>query len=287
MTSTPKPARFLSFAGAAAPDRPRLYCFPFAGGTASMFASWARTLSPEIAVFGVELAGHGSRFSEDKPESVQEMAATVVAALLSLQDTTSVAFYGHSLGALVALETARLLAVAGTGSHLEERMRLRPLVHLFVGAARAPHHPAVTPLIHGLPQREFLDAVQHRYGGLPAVLFEEPELLELVLPVLRADFRAYEQYLFWPNPRLQVPVTGFHGTRDGIATAESMQGWSDVTPKEFQSYPIEGDHFFLNTGSDVVLRRIRQCLRGTQGGTQGSAPSTSQFFPDREATTRV
>ena len=238
---------FLTFSATApAPaHQPRLYCFAYAGGAASVYAPWARALAPQIAVLGVELPGHGSRFQETPHESVAKMSAGIAEAIASEDSDAPFAFYGHSLGAVVAFETAQLLAQRGPA-------------HLFIGAARAPHLPPTVPAISHLPSMEFLQAVQERYGGLPAALFEEPELLELVLPVLRADFKAYEGYRC-PEPRaLNCPVTAFHGATDPVVRGAAVHEWALVTSHAFQMETLPGDHFFLNTNREALLAHIRQ-----------------------------
>jgi medium-chain acyl-[acyl-carrier-protein] hydrolase len=238
------------------PDhRPRLYCFPYAGGSASVFASWARALSPQIVVIGVEMPGHGARFEELPLEKVEDMAAEAAAAIAAAGNEGPFAFYGHSLGAIVAFETVRLLQA----STLEVPAAGAPM-HLLVGATRAPHLPRIVPPISHLPKQEFLDAVQQRYGGLPAVLFEEPELLELVLPALRADFKAYEAYKYASSDQVQCPISAFHGTKDEVVRAAAVGEWSRATDGSFALQTVEGDHFFLNTNREPMLARIRQAF---------------------------
>jgi surfactin synthase thioesterase subunit len=181
------------------------------------------------------------------------MAAGITDAIAGSASRAPFVLYGHSLGAVVAFETALLLQRTG---------RTAGPIHLFVGAARGPHLPPPVPAISHLPQDEFLDAVQHRYGGLPAALFEEPELLELVLPILRSDFRAYENYLYTGSLAtgslaLACPVTAFHGANDPIVRSADVSEWSRMTATGFKMEVVEGDHFFLNTHRDVLLAHVR------------------------------
>ena len=240
---------FLSFTRAVATseNQPVLYCFTYAGGSCSLYAPWARALTPAITVLGVEMPGHGARFQEPPLDAVAAMAEEAANAIEAAASHAPYAFYGHSLGALVAFETARLL---------QRREHPRSLRHLFVGAARAPHLPPIMPQIGHLETAAFLDAVQHRYGGLPAVLFDEPELLEIVLPVLRADFSAYERYQFEGLSALDCPVTAFHGAEDAIVRTSAVSEWSRVTRGDFRIEELPGDHFFLNACRDTLLQTI-------------------------------
>ncbi len=236
-------------------DRPRLYCFPYAGASSSVFASWAQELKSSMAVYGVDLPGHGSRFKDPLGEDVHLMAAGAAKAIMAAEDVYGksihkFAFYGHSLGAIVAYETARLL----------DKQLLASLGHLFVGAARAPATPSPVPAISHLDDTRFLEAVQQRYGGLPAVLFEEPELLEMVLPILRADFRAYEGYRQSSGSRLDLPVIAFFGKQDAVVTPGLMEEWSQVSSAPLQLHSIDGGHFFLNDCRDRLLQYIRNSI---------------------------
>ena len=234
--------------------QPRLYGFAYAGGSAAIYAPWARALAPDITVIGVEMPGHGARFQETPLENVEAMASEAASVIADEASSAPLAFYGHSLGAVVAFETARLLQSHSSG------VRKPSLLHLFVGAARAPQLPRVLTPISQLPKNEFLEAVQHRYGGLPAALFEEPELLEMLLPVLRADFNAYETYQYDEPSPLLCPVTAFYGTNDSVVRSAAMNEWSRVTESSFEFEQVEGDHFFLNTCRDALLKRISGCF---------------------------
>jgi surfactin synthase thioesterase subunit len=252
---------FLSFTSAGvAPEQPRLYCFAYAGASASVYAPWARALAPQVAVVGVELPGHGSRFSEAPLGSIAAMASGMAQVIAEQPDEAPFAFYGHSLGAVVAFETARLLGDSGP-------------MHLFAGAARAPHLPPPVPAISHLPAMEFLDAVQKRYGGLPAALFDEPELLEMVLPVLRADFGAYEKYVYAESAPIACPITAFHGTGDPVVHGALVSAWSLVTTGAFRHEAMDGDHFFLNTCRPVLLRHVREVFDCYDGASTTNAAS--------------
>ena len=233
-------------------DRPRLYCFPYAGASSSIFAPWARELDSTFKVLGVDLPGHGSRFKDALCESIHLMAASAAEVISAAENGTGrsskrFAFYGHSLGAVVAYETARLL----------DKGCLASLDTLFVGAARAPETLSPVPKISHLDDTGFLEAVQARYGGLPAVLFEEPELLNMVLPVLRSDFLAYENYQSAPGPSLHLSVAGFFGRQDAVVTSTSMEQWSQVSSGPFQLHAMDGGHFFLNDCRDCLLGHVR------------------------------
>src|SRR5262245_54667499 len=162
--------------------RMRLMCFPYAGGSASIFRQWAPQL-PGIEICLVNLPGRGVRIAEPPCRSWRELADALATAW-SGQPDVPFAIYGHSLGALVAFEVTREL----------RRRGLPQPQHLFVAAYRAPQLGRRHPPLHGLPDREFIDTVARRHNGIPGALLDDPELLQLLTGVLRADYYLHETY---------------------------------------------------------------------------------------------
>ncbi len=241
---------FLRFGSPRSSGKMRLYTFAHAGASARTFASWAALLGAEIEVFGVEFAGHGSRGLEEPVTSVHAMAHEVAGAIEQAGDPRPFAFYGHSLGALVAYEAARLL----------EESPWRPR-HLFIGAMRAPHLPRTTTAVAHLADEEFLLAIQERFGGIPQAVLNEPELMAMILPAMRADFVAYEDYVHGEGQVLSCPVTAFAGKRDPIVPVASVARWADHTTGPFEIHTVAGDHFFLTECREQVLGVVARCLQ--------------------------
>jgi len=215
-----------------------------------MFAGWGERLKPEIEVWAALPRGRGMRFREKTLETVEAMVEDY---LWSLRDNLDMpfAFYGHSLGGLVAFEMARRLEAEGLPSP----------EHLFIGASAPPHFGLIHSRIGHLSGAEFVDAVQERYAGIPAPVLNEPELMELLLPVLRADFSAYEDYEFANTALLRCPVTVFAGSEDRGISEEMMIGWEQHTRGRFEMHAVSGDHFFLTTSKDIVLTTIQKSLQ--------------------------
>ena len=242
-------SRFVS-SPKALPGQRRLFCFPYAGGSAPVFAGWSERLQPDAEVWAALPRGRGQRFRETTVETVEAMVEDY---LWALRDNLNLpfAFYGHSLGGLVAFEVARRLEAEG----------LPTPEHLFIGASAPPHYGLIHSKIGHLPDAEFVDVVQERYAGIPAAVLNEPELMELLLPVLRADFAAYENYEFADTGSLSCPVTAFSGAEDRGIAPEVMAGWSQHTRGRFEMHTVPGDHFFLTVSKDFVLSTIQQNLR--------------------------
>jgi medium-chain acyl-[acyl-carrier-protein] hydrolase len=243
----------------------RLYCFPHAGGAPSVFFGWPELLAPAVEVIWIQQPGRGSRFVE-KPHTQVNAISAEIAAEIAAENSGSnpipFAFYGHSLGALVAFEVARQL----------RRQSLPQPVHLLVGAARGPHLERILPPLGHLTDDQFIQEMQNRYSGIPEAVLEHPELLKLFLPVLRADFAAFESYLYAEEPPLGCPVSAFSGKNDPMVTRESMEAWSRHTNDVFTLHTLVGDHFFVTSERATLVELIRQSLIGAGNIKSGTTP---------------
>jgi medium-chain acyl-[acyl-carrier-protein] hydrolase len=223
--------------------RLRLYCFPYAGSGAGVFRSWSDGLDQRIEVRAIVPPGRERRFVEPALDAVTVMADGLLPALLPALDPPF-ALFGHSLGAMLAYETARRLTAAGQAP-----------VHLMVSASRAPHHPKDGIQYHRLPDAEFLPAVSG-LGGTPPELTESAELVELMLPTLRADFTAAETYSQEPDPPLPCPITAFAGSDDPVVSGAGVQAWAAHSGAGFRAHVLPGDHFFIATARSALLELI-------------------------------
>lgn len=154
------------------------------------------------------------------------------------------------MGALLAFEVARAL---------RERSLPQP-VHLFVSGRQSPRSPFARKPLHLLPDGPFLRECVRRYQGIPQAILNEPELVKLFLPVLRADMQAVETYEYERQKALTVPMTAFHGSDDNTSKPEEIQLWANETQSGFSYLELPGGHFFLQTARDQVLEIIRETL---------------------------
>jgi medium-chain acyl-[acyl-carrier-protein] hydrolase len=231
-----------------APGRVRLFCFPHAGGGASAYFPWGAAL-PEMEVLALQLPGREGRLREPPFHDFGQLRAAVLAALLPLLDGPFV-FFGHSMGALLAYELARDLARAG-----------RPLpAHIYVSGRRSPLVRDTDGPLHALPDAAFADALERRFGGLPAVIRAEPELLALFLPILRADITALERHEFAAGAPLPVPITALGGTDDVQARLELLQAWAPLTSASLATQRLPGGHFYLHERRAEFLQALRAHL---------------------------
>ena len=230
--------------------RLRLFCFPYAGAGASIFRTWSDGLPADVEVCPVQIPGRGTRLMETPFTQLAPMVEALAQTIGPLLDKPF-AFFGHSLGALVGFELAR---------ELRRQSGVQP-VRLFVSADRAPQIPHRDRPIHALPEGEFL-AELRRLNGIPGKVLEEVELMQIILPVLRADFAIYETYVYSTEPPLNCPISTFGGLQDCRVSRGDLEAWRDQTSGSFSLRMFPGDHFFWNTTQPLLLQVLSRELRG-------------------------
>ncbi|EHR61169.1 thioesterase II family protein [Saccharomonospora cyanea] len=226
----------------------RLYCLPYAGGGASVFHDWPDLVGPDVEVHAVALPGRERRFGEDPEFDLTELAE----AFAAHDDSRPFALYGHSLGGLVGFEVIRWLR--RTGARLP--------VRLYAGACRAPHVRTPGPFLglSRLPDDELVRQVADG-GGIPAEVLAEPELMELVLPALRADFARIDDYEYVPGPPIEVPVVAFAGRTDHAVPLDQVRAWAPHTAAGFHLTVLDGGHFFLRESCEELVAALSADLR--------------------------
>ncbi len=239
----------------------RLFCFPYAGGGAIIYHGWPPRL-PMIELLSVQLPGRETRLKEAPYTSLPALVRATGQALLPFFDKPF-CFFGHSMGALIAFELAR---------EIRREYGLSPR-HIFVSGRRAPTIPLQHKTIHDLPQKEFIERLRDLNGTRPAVL-EFTELIELLLPMLKADFAICETYVYKHDEPLNCGISAFGGLEDGHVKREHLEAWRQQTVREFKLRMLPGDHFFLHSSQEVLLeimfRELHKQL-GSNGRTDASS----------------
>lgn len=227
----------------------RLFFFPYAGGGASIFRPWAESLPPDVEVRLAQLPGRENKLMEPPFTRLEPLVEAVAGAIEPLLDRPF-AFYGHSMGALIGFELTRLL----------RREFGRGPAHLFVSGRRAPHLPPDEAPTYNLNEADFIEKLR-RLNGTPKEVFEHPELLPLILPLLRADFTVCETYAYKDEPPLRCPITVMSGLEDGHVGTDLLEEWQLQTDGPCDIHLFPGDHFFLHGARPRILRLITQTLR--------------------------
>lgn len=241
-------SRFISFKPA--PQvRLRLFCFPYAGGGASMFYAWSSGLPPEVQVCPVHLPGRENRLTEPPFTRLSPLVQKLARVLLPFTDMPF-AIFGHSLGAVIGFELGR---------ELRRQHRLRP-IHLFVSARRAPQLPNHASPLHQLRDAEFLQELLSRYNGIPKVILQDRELMKLFLPVIKADMAILETYAYASEEPLECPISAFGGLLDREISHADLEAWSRQTRSTFAVQMFPGDHFFIQSARAYLLRALSQDL---------------------------
>jgi medium-chain acyl-[acyl-carrier-protein] hydrolase len=215
-----------------------------------LFRLWSDELPASIEIHAVQLPGREARLREPLVTALPALAEQVAEALLPVL-TGPCAFFGHSLGGLLAFEVARVLRRRGA----------RQPVHLLVAARAAPQLARDQPTLHTLPSEELVAEVVRRYDGIPAAVRQEPALLQLLLPVLRADLQLLESYEYAEGEPLECPLSVFGGQQDGTVQPAQLEAWGAQTLGAFRLRMLPGNHFFLNTSRMALLQGIVEDLR--------------------------
>jgi medium-chain acyl-[acyl-carrier-protein] hydrolase len=224
----------------------RVFLFPFAGGNASAFLPWQALLGPGVELRVAQLPGHGARLFDPPAVDLDELVAELAPAVAALADRPFL-LYGHSLGALVAFEVARRLRRTGGPEP----------VSLWVSGAEGPQTRLIKRELHRLEEAELIEALREYNGTAPEML-DDRELMELVLPGVRADFALNERYVYRPEPPLDLPIHVLLGESDEFVVLERAAGWARESSLQGSERRFTGDHFFLHPQAKTIAALIAE-----------------------------
>ena len=229
--------------------RLRLFCLPYAGGTASLYRTWHQHLPEEIEVCAVQLPGRENRFREQPFSNLAKLVQMLLPNLLPHLDKPF-ALFGHSMGALIAYELAQQLQM---GRHMP--------THLIVSGRRSPILPDPAPPLHTLPGDDaFLAGLQRRYNNLPALMLSDAAFRDLFTPLLRADMTLVETYTYTSRPPLTCPLLALGGEEDANTSQAELRAWQSLTSADFAVQRFPGGHFYLNEQTQPLLSTLASYL---------------------------
>jgi medium-chain acyl-[acyl-carrier-protein] hydrolase len=245
----------------------RLFCFPYAGGSAGIFRGWQKLLTHTVNIYPVELPGHGQHFRTAPHTRLAELIPAAADALLPFLDQPF-AFYGHSMGALIAFELA---------CYLKTTYKLEPS-QLLVSGRAAPQIVQNRTHLHNLSEPELLAELK-RLKGTPLKLLDDFDAIAFWLPVLRADFALVAGHV-WSHSMLTCPIVAYGGLQDEDVPRSSIAAWRDVTSGEFCLRMMQGDHFFILNSRTLFLELVAQDLNGMMQ-RQTSRDDSNPYYKER------
>ncbi|MCL6285136.1 alpha/beta fold hydrolase [Ruegeria sp. 2012CJ41-6] len=223
-----------------------------------MYHTWQAEVGDQLEIVAVQPPGRANRHAETPLDSMSDLVQSLLPALLPLTDRPY-AFFGHSMGAVFAAYTAKEIVNSGW----------TPPRRLFLSSRQPPHRPSpVSPLDH-LSDQEFVDEINRRYGGIPPEILDEPSILELLLPALRADIRVLERVEGDMPHRLPIPITAYGGNQDPLVSSEMLASWQDWTSRPLDLNLFQGGHFYLNDVTMRLLTSISSALRQSRVAKEG------------------
>lgn len=225
-----------------------LICFPHAGGNGQAYAAWSAQLSPDIELHAVTLPGRGYRLAEPLETRLPTLARALAERLQPFAHRPY-ALFGHSMGGLLAYAVTRRQAELG----------LRIPEHLFLAGVRPPHLLADQGSMHGRDDKALLDCLSG-LGGIPPELARESAMMDLFLPIIRADLAACETYRLRSPAPVDCPLSALAATGDLLAPPAQMAAWREYTRSRFALNIVEGDHFFVHGSSAAVINHIHSVL---------------------------
>jgi medium-chain acyl-[acyl-carrier-protein] hydrolase len=242
--------------------RLKLFCVPHAGRGASLYMPWRAFLPVWMELRAVQLPGREGRLGEPSLRRISALAEGLAQQILPRIDRPY-ALFGHSMGALISFETARVL----------RRLGAPPPDALILSGRRAPTVVDRDPPIHELPDAAFVEAICARYNGIPQLILDQPDMMRMFLPIIRSDLEAIETYAYRQEAALDIPFFVYGGRDDEQLLPGNIAGWKALTTAGFEPRLFAGGHFYLQDERDALIQALIEDLSSLAGA--GSAISAA------------
>ncbi|WP_160670967.1 thioesterase [Clostridium sp. C8-1-8] len=231
----------------------RLFCFPYAGGSATVYSKWKKMVNSSIEIVPVEFPGRGIRFNEKLCDNMKKLVDDVYNSLEKSLIEDEYMLYGHSMGGLFVYYLTNKIVKSG----------IRLPSRLFISGRRAPHINKSSEFFYEMTDKEFVSKI-YEIGGTPKELIENEEMLKIYIPIIKNDYRLVETCLYEkPVKIFDFDITIFNGIEDDL-DKEDIEEWSRYTSKKFISYNFNGGHFFIRDyGKEILDIIYNQTKQGT------------------------
>ncbi|MFJ7184007.1 thioesterase II family protein [Lysinibacillus xylanilyticus] len=228
-----------------------LFCLPYAGGSGVFYSSWKKYLEPNIQVIPIELKGRGGRINEPFYNDITEAVEDIISSLINYLGGNEYAIYGHSMGGLLAYELYYKM----------EKLNLKKPTHIFFSATNPPFERIKEKETQCLSNSELIEKVL-ALGGTPKEVFENSETSSIFLPIIKADFMLLEDFIFDPTrEKINCGITLLNGLEDSIVSKE-ISKWDTLVLNKFNSFLLDGNHFFIHTNAKKITDIISESLKG-------------------------
>lgn len=222
----------------------QLFCFPYAGASASIFKSWQSFLPKHIEVVGIQYPGHGNRISEKPYSSSIDIVNELLNNIFNAQ-TKPFALFGHSMGAMIAFDLAKRLVTSS---------EQKP-IHLFISGLAPPQLRKTKSFIKNRTRNELINFIE-QLGGTHSEILSHKELMDIILPALKSDFQIADNWFVEDTFDLSIPLTILGGDTDNEIPEDSLIYWSAYTTKKTTIKIYSGNHFFINSNKYQILNDI-------------------------------
>ena len=226
----------------------RLLCFHYAGGSSVSFYSWKNRILHPAELMAVDLPGRGRSIIEPLLSNIDDVTTTLLQYIKHYTDKPLV-FFGHSVGSLICFELAKVMKAEG----------LQPPVHLILSGCIAPQNLYKRRQICDFDTKEFVEALK-LYNGISQEVLNEPSLMEIFLPIIRADISIIEKYKYRGNDPLNCNITTIGSTDDPTVLIEDIKPWISHTSMQYDHHTLKGNHFFIRTDIERLLDIINHII---------------------------